>query len=263
MSSNNNIKTHGVAVIGAIVIGFIVGAIVQSVWVGLIAAAILMWVFLKASNSGVDVIDDLTNEDSEQITISANIPFEFRPDGTGESTLTATEYSCAIAGAKYRNNSEFGFIGYVKPDPNNAYDKRAIGIYRLDGGLVGYVPKDEQSDLRSWSNRVVLPCVGIIHEGYNGSLRGRVKVIDADRLTTEIHIIKYVLWIAKNHGRAYIPREYKQNTQFHGLTSDAWIEHLIDVYEAKDEERKTRAKEKRQRIKKAKAAIATYQEKGE
>lgn len=251
------------AIIGAIVAGFIVGAMAESFFAGALLAIVLISFFTKVSNPFAEITDAPSRGTDAHAYTPTNISLDFRRDGTEGSTLAETEYSCAIAGAKYRNNSEFGFIGYTKPDPSNEYDKRAIGIYRLDGTLIGYLPKDEQADYRAWSNRNILPCVGIIYEGYNGDLRGSVKIIDADRPTTEVHIIKFVIWIVKKHGRGYIPREYKQYSSFRGYTDDAWIEHLMDVCDTINEDRKALAKAKRDRIKRAKAAITTPEDKGE
>lgn len=271
MSSDNSRTMKCAAIIASIAMGIIAGAIAKSIIFGVLLAAVLISYFQKVNPFEEDIeVDEKRHgvqvpsrgTDAHAYT-PTNISLDFRRDGTGESSLAETEYFCAIAGAKYRNNSEFGFIGYVKPDTSNAYDKSAIGIYRLDGTLIGYLPKDEQADYRAWSNRDILPCVGIIYEGYNGDLRGSVKIIDADRPTTEVHIIKFVIWIVKNHGRGYIPREYKQYSSFRGDTDDAWIEYLMDVCDTRNEERKALAKAKRDRIKRAKAAITTSEDKGE
>ena len=262
MSSDNSRTMKCAAIIASIALGIIAGAIAKSIIVGVLLAAVLISFFQKVNPFEELVVVD-EKRHGAQVPSRWSPSIDFRPSGTGGSTLAETEYSCAIAGVKYRNNSEFGFIGYAKPDPSNEYDKRAIGIYRLDGTLIGYLPKDEQTDYRAWSNRNILPCVGIVYEGYNGDLRGRVKIIDADRPTTEVHIIKFVIWIVKNHGRGYIPREYKQYSSFRGYTDDAWIEHLMDVCDERNEDRKALAKAKRDRIKRAKATITTSEDKGE
>lgn len=248
MSIDNSRTAKCAAIIASIAMGIIAGAIAKSIILGVLLAAVLISFIQKVNPFEEDIeVDEKLHGVQAPSRWSPSI--DFRRDGTGGSTLAETEYSCAIAGAKYRNNSEFGFIGYTKPDPSNEYDKRAIGIYRLDGTLIGYLPKDEQADYRAWSNRNILPCVGIIYEGYNGDLRGSVKIIDADRPTTEVHIIKFVIWIVKKHGRGYIPREYKQYSSFRGYTDDAWIEHLMDVCDTINEDRKALAKAKRDRIK--------------
>ena len=91
---------------------------------------------------------------------------------------SSPEYYTKIAGAQYRNDARDigGFLGYVCSEPNNPYDKNAVAIYRNDGKLLGYIPKDETKDFREWSTKENLPCIGYIKDGDDVAIYGRVKV---------------------------------------------------------------------------------------
>ena len=80
---------------------------------------------------------------------------------------TGPDYFCKIAGVQYRNDARDigGFLGYVCSEPTNPHDKNAIAVYRNDGKLIGYIPKDEIKDFREWSAKDNLPCVGFIKDG--------------------------------------------------------------------------------------------------
>lgn len=59
----------------------------------------------------------------------------------------------SIAGIDHycTENDEGKYDGYIKAEENNQYDRNAIAIYTNSGKLVGYIPKDENIDLRIWS----------------------------------------------------------------------------------------------------------------
>lgn len=150
----------------------------------------------------------------------------YRPDGTGAQTLGETEYFCKIAGAHHRNKDEGAFIGVVTNDPDNEYDKNAIAIYRNDGKLMGYIPRDEQRDFRKWSNRDPLPCIGYVRYGDYVDMYGSVKVIDADKRLTELHIMKFVRWLVENYGVQFIPNDFTVNSATPPKTKEEWLDYL-------------------------------------
>jgi hypothetical protein len=119
-------------------------------------------------------------------------------------------YFTRIAGAQYRCGKQDvgGFLGYVCPEPKNKYDKNAIAIYRNDKKLLGYIPKDEQSDFREWSDKKLLHCVGFLKEGEEVPIFGRVKVVDGDDEENYLIVLKFVRWLVVNFGKEFIPKGF-------------------------------------------------------
>ena len=146
------------------------------------------------------------------------------------------EYYTKIAGAQYRNDAQDigGFLGYVCSEPNNQYDKNAIAIYRNDGKLLGYIPKDETDDFREWSEKENLPCVGYIKDGSDVAIYGRVKVLDTDKDETELEIAKFVKWLISNHGVKFIPVGFTVNSDVTPRTKKDWLAFLSDYIGEKE-----------------------------
>lgn len=147
-------------------------------------------------------------------------------------------YLCKIAGVQYRNDAQDigGFLGYVCSEPNNPHDKNAIAVYRSDGKLIGYIPKDEAKDFREWSTKENLPCIGFIKEGDEVPLYGKVRVIDADADETELEIVKFVKWLVSNFGVKFIPAGFTVNTDTPPQTKKAWLAFLTDYIDKKENE---------------------------
>lgn len=51
------------------------------------------------------------------------------------------------------------FTGTIKPEPNNPYDSNAIGFYKTDGQLLGYVQKELQDYVNEFTQGKELDCV--------------------------------------------------------------------------------------------------------
>lgn len=138
------------------------------------------------------------------------------------------EYSTYIAGINYRCDSGDigGFIGTVKPDRANKYDKNALAIYRGDGKLLGYIPKDETRHIRKWGDDAVI-CVGYVKEGDDAPLYGRVKVYSLLDNGAMIEIARYIKWLINNHGVEYAPKEI--NASGIGADIDAWHAMLDNI----------------------------------
>lgn len=51
----------------------------------------------------------------------------------------------------YKRNMPNTMMGYIKAEPENAYDMNAIGIYNDEFGLIGYISKEDTSLVRAWS----------------------------------------------------------------------------------------------------------------
>lgn len=138
------------------------------------------------------------------------------------------DYSTYIAGINYRCDAGDigGFIGTVKPDHGNKYDKNALAIYRGDGKHLGYIPKDETRHIRRWGVGVVF-CVGYIKEGDDASLYGRVKIYSLLDNGAMIEIARYIKWLINNHGVEYAPKEL--NASGIGADIDAWHAMLDNI----------------------------------
>ena len=151
---------------------------------------------------------------------------------------TSPEYYTKIAGVQYRNDVQDigGFLGYVCSEPTNPHDKNAIAIYRNDGKLIGYIPKDETKDFREWSAKENLPCVGFIKDGDDVALYGKVKVLDADADETELEIVKFVKWLVSNFGVKFIPVGFNVDTDKTLRTKKDWLAFLTEYIDEKENE---------------------------
>ena len=151
---------------------------------------------------------------------------------------SSPEYYTKIAGAQYRNDARDigGFLGYVCSEPNNPYDKNAVAIYRNDGKLLGYIPKDETKDFREWSTKENLPCIGYIKDGDDVAIYGCVKVLDTDKYETELEIVKFVKWLISNHGVNFIPAGFSVNADVMPQTEKEWLAFLGEYIEEKENE---------------------------
>lgn len=149
---------------------------------------------------------------------------------------TGPDYFCKIAGVQYRNDVQDigGFLGYVCSEPTNPHDKNAIAIYRNDGKLIGYIPKDEIKDFREWSAKDNLPCVGFIKDGDDVELYGKVKVLDTDADETELEIVKFVKWLVSNFGVKFIPVGFNADTGETLRTKKDWLAFLNKYIDEKE-----------------------------
>lgn len=138
------------------------------------------------------------------------------------------DYSTYIAGINYRCDSGDigGFIGTVKPDRANKYDKNALAIYRGDGKHLGFIPKNETRHIRRWGDGAVI-CVGYVKEGDDAPLYGRVKIYSRLDNGAMIEIARYIKWLIDNHGVEYAPKEL--NASGMGPDIDAWHAMLDDI----------------------------------
>ena len=77
-----------------------------------------------------------------------------------------------IAGIGYQKNIDnyLGeFVGTLKAEPRNKYDKNAIKVIALDGHKVGYVPRNMTSDVR-WYRELPCTCFCFIAKTSDGYL---------------------------------------------------------------------------------------------
>ena len=140
-------------------------------------------------------------------------------------------YYTKIAGVQYRctNDDVGGFLGYVRSDKNNPHDKNSIAVYNNDNKLLGYIPKENQSSFREYSEKDDLPCVGFINIGNDVPLYGKVKIIDSDTEETKLIITKYVHWLISTFGVRFVPSSFSIDVKVMPKTKKEWIETL-DYY---------------------------------
>jgi hypothetical protein len=123
------------------------------------------------------------------------------------------EYSTYIAGINYRCTGFDigGFLGFAIPQQNNKYDKNAVGVYKKDGMLLGYIPKDEAKEFREWCNMHPVPCVGYIRKE-NNKLQGRIKaLLPENEKAVSRATAYYVRWLVEKYGRKFVPTGFTVN----------------------------------------------------
>jgi hypothetical protein len=75
-------------------------------------------------------------------------------------------YIAGINHSKYADSHLGEFVGELKAEPRNEYDKNAIKIVDLNGHKLGYVPKELTAKVRSFRT---LPCTCFCYIArYNG-----------------------------------------------------------------------------------------------
>jgi len=75
-----------------------------------------------------------------------------------------------IAGINFRKGiADYvgDFTGYLKPQPTNRHDPKAIAIYANDGHHLGYIPAYETDDVRALGRSFPIPVSGHIDEAYD------------------------------------------------------------------------------------------------
>ena len=177
------------------------------------------------------------DQDPKKLALDVEDPEMLRKIVTAEvKELDERDYFCKIAGASHHcDESDIGgFIGTVRHDANNKYDKYAHGVYNLDGKLLGYIPKDELADYIEFSGGKDRNCVGFIKTGEHVPFYGKVKVLPfGEAATTES--IAFILWMVKNLGKMYIPKKGFNVTSDQPLkTKKDWIAFLENYLEEHD-----------------------------
>lgn len=160
------------------------------------------------------------------------------PVSVSVEVSSSSDYFCRIAGVQYRNTIQDvgGFLGYVRSEPDNPYDKNAIAIYRNDNKQVGYIPKDETKDFREWSAKEDLPCIGFIKDGNEVPFYGKVKIIDSDKDETELEVIKFAKWLVSNFGVKFIPKGFDVGAGKKPKSKKDWLVFLDSEIEKRESE---------------------------
>lgn len=185
------------------------------------------------------VIGNLSSKSDKQGTRKSPTPKPQAQTNYPNFTVRVTSgdadgaFFCKIAGVQHRcdENDIGGFVGYVKPEPENEYDKNAQAVYRNDGKKVGYIPRDEQPGYLAFSEGKRCVCVGFIKKGDEVPLFGKVKVFDAPDEQATLGGIKFVLWMIKNLGLKYIPADFNVKSEKPLKTKAQWIAFLEDYIE--------------------------------
>lgn len=222
-----------------IVAALFIGVWLESFFIGIVIAICGLYYGLKTST-----LDTL----SPKRTLP---PIDYPEDGTGDRTLTGTEYICKIAGITHHASSSDigGFVGVVCSDPTNPHDSKAVGIYSETGKLLGYIPKDELKEFREWTSRDPLPCIGYIRKGDSTDLYGKIKIIDGDRNITAIHMIKYAIWMIENFGAEYVPDRFFAGVHYKNMTTEEWLDYLDEELDNRKTLKKELDKQARKRNK--------------
>lgn len=170
---------------------------------------------------------------TKQADTSAPVNIVIRSSSEEDDT-----YYTRIAGVQYHNGVQDigGFLGYVRSEPDNPYDKNAVAIYRNDNKMMGHLPKSETGDFRAWSRKENLPCVGYIKDGDEVPLFGKVKIIDTDNEETNLIVIKYVRWLVSTFGIKFIPVGFDVDTDKDLRTKQDWLSFLDEYIESKEDE---------------------------
>jgi len=126
-----------------------------------------------------------------------------------------TEYmKTYIAGVNHHcDESDIGgYIGFVKHEPNNKYDKEAMAIISTEGKLLGYIPKAEKEKFKSKGSLDTWSFVGYVEKGDDYPVHGRIKILFTNNQNQmEASITSYVEWLVRKKGVKYIPSSFKIN----------------------------------------------------
>lgn len=112
--------------------------------------------------------DTATIQAVDNMTYTGPLPTR-KPDMTF-TAIGATILEYNVAGINFRKGLaryEGPFMGYMLPEPSNAYDPNAIAIYHEDGKHLGYIPSDETDDIRALSLPFPITIWGEIEKDYD------------------------------------------------------------------------------------------------
>lgn len=134
-------------------------------------------------------------------------PTEYRDHEIKPGEYIESEFFCDLAGARYNNISSQvgGYFGYAVSEPDNPFDRNAVGIYRSDFKLVGHIPRVELRDYSRFSKGEPLPCVFFIKEG-DVCLFGKVKVTNDYGEDARNQLSRFADWIERTFGPRYAVR---------------------------------------------------------
>ena len=98
--------------------------------------------------------------------IKFNISEHWLPVNEKQGSLDKDTLRIKVSGINYHtkpDTSYWGvFTGSIRLEPNNPYDSNAIGFYKSDGQLLGYVQKELQDYVGKFTKGRELDCVIVI-----------------------------------------------------------------------------------------------------
>jgi hypothetical protein len=103
---------------------------------------------------------------------AAVVPSKNRPTQIPKVNMISTSGTLEfdIAGINFRKGiADYvgDFSGYLKPQPTNRHDPKAIAIYANDGHHLGYIPAYDTDDVRALGRSFPIPISGYIEEAYD------------------------------------------------------------------------------------------------
>ena len=95
--------------------------------------------------------------------INFDITKHWLPVGEKQGSIEKDTLRIKVSGINFHTKPEANFwgvfTGCIKTEPNNPYDTNAIGFYKTDGQLLGFVQKELQDYVNKFSKGKELDCV--------------------------------------------------------------------------------------------------------
>lgn len=111
----------------------------------------MIWLNIKNKNK-IDMND-----------INFDITKHWLPVGEKQGSIEKDTLRIKVSGINFHTKPEANFwgvfTGCIKTEPNNPYDINAIGFYKTDGQLLGFVQKELQDYVNKFSKGKELDCV--------------------------------------------------------------------------------------------------------
>lgn len=216
---DNESKVVAWSVVLTLIVACVVGSMTESFFIGLI-------VFIIGFLLSFKILFTPPKEEEYSAPINSAPTINPMPRKKNKRLTFETK----LAGAQHRcnDNDIGGFIGYIAPEPNNAYDKNAIAVYRNDGKQVGYIPRDDIASLKRWASQPSLPCIGYIFDGDIVEYWGRITIVDADPQQTELELVKIAYDMVVRDGVDILPEEFRVEGDEQPTSKKEWLQVLED-----------------------------------
>lgn len=103
------------------------------------------------------------NSQTDMNDINFDITKHWLPVGEKQGSIEKDSLRIKVSGINFHTEPEASswgvFTGVIKPEPNNPYDSNAIGFYKSDGQLLGYVQKELQDFVNQFTKGGELDCL--------------------------------------------------------------------------------------------------------
>lgn len=191
--------------------------ILLSLFLGFVALGIL-----GAIGKALNNTSGQNNEDSTKYTARLTrrrLPrFTYRLTGEDEDNEYDDMYYIAGLAHHVDVHQVGAFVGFLIPEPDNAYDSDAVAIYDTEH-LIGYIPAAIAADVKEdiIGDCPAVPCMGVIYlEGT--TLRGRAW---AAHPTTRKYLRDYFNSVAED-----IKKEYGRSFNVPPLKFNCWLDRI-------------------------------------